>query len=118
MFGSDPLDTGGVTGAPQFGDAVTDLALGKILHREHRSAAPEEDAAFGISKEQPCRPARRQQAGSPASGSEGNAEGGISETLNSPNKAMARARRTTAWYIRLGYVSRIPCGSVHHTVTC
>jgi hypothetical protein len=44
-------------------------------------------------------PLRRQQAGNPASGSDANAAGEISEMLKKPNKTKAIARRTTSWYI-------------------
>ena len=100
LIESETLDIGGATSTPAFGDAVTGLAPGKRLHGKDRSAGLEEDASSGVSMEQRCRPARRQQAGNPASGSEANADGGISEKLKRPNKATANARRTTAWYTR------------------
>ncbi len=96
----ETLEIGGATGIPAFGDAVTSCAPGKKLHREDCNAGPEEDPSPADSIEQRCLPARRQQAGNPASGSEANADGGISEKLKRPNKATASARRTTAWYIR------------------
>jgi hypothetical protein len=45
-------------------------------------------------------PLRRQQAGNPASGSDANAAGEISEMLKKANKTEAIVRRMTTWYLR------------------
>jgi hypothetical protein len=92
-------DTTGAVSTPAFGDAVTPATPGNELHGEAWSAGPEEGPS--VSRVQRCLPLRRQQAGKPASGSDANAEGGISEKLNKPSNAIANALRTTAWYIRV-----------------
>src|SRR5205823_3080952 len=71
---------------------------GKKLHGEACSAGAPEDPS--VASEQWCLPFRRQQAGRPASGSDANADGGISDRLNRISNATARTLRTTAWYIR------------------
>ncbi len=98
MLASETRDTSSVATVPTFGDAVTPMTPGKKLHGEACSAGPEEDP--WVASEQWCLPFRRQHAGRPASGSEANADGGISDRLNRVSNAMARTLRTTAWYIR------------------
>ena len=93
MLACETAETMGAVSTPAFGNAVTAVEPGKKLHGDARSAEPEEDPSAGV--EQRCLPLRRQQAGRPASGSEANADGGISDKLKRASSATARTRRTS-----------------------
>ena len=107
MLDSETLAIRGATSIPAFGDNGTRVASGKKRQREDFSAGPEDDPSPVVNVQR-CLPLRRQQAGNPESSSDAKTAGGISEKLKRPSKAVASARRTTAWYFpRVQFVKAV-----------